>query len=120
METISIFLQIVIALGVINVWILRFNKGSSWRGGKARNMKEEFKIYGLPGWFVGVIGFLKLLFATALLAGIWYPVLVAPAAIGMGILMIGAIGMHIKIKDQLKKSVPAFTMLVMSVLVYLF
>ena len=48
------------------------------------------------------------------------PVYTKPAAIGMAILMIGAIAMHIKVKDPLMKSLPAFTMLVLSVIVALY
>jgi uncharacterized membrane protein YphA (DoxX/SURF4 family) len=80
-------------------------------------MKEEFETYGLPVWFMWIIGFLKLLFAVLLIIGIWYPLLVTPAASGIALLMIGAIIMHLKIKDPLKKSLPAFTMLVLSLLV---
>jgi hypothetical protein len=35
----------------------------------------------------------------------------------MGVLMIGAIGMHIKVNDELKRSLPAFLMLVMSAII---
>lgn len=120
MEYISIIAQIVIALGIFNVWIVRYNKPSSWRGGKAVNMKEEFATYGLPGWSVKVIGFLKILLAVLLIVSIWIPALVTPSAIGMAVLMLGAIAMHIKVKDTLKKSLPAFSMLVLSLIVIIF
>ena len=116
METVSLIIQIVIALGIINVWLLRYGKATSWRGGNATNMKEEFEVYGLPPWFMGVIGGLKLLLATALILGIWLPVLTKPAALGMALLMLGAIAMHLKVKDPLKRSVPAFSMLVLSLI----
>jgi hypothetical protein len=117
MEWVITIIQIIIALGIFNVWILRFGKASVWRGGNATNMKEEFAFYGLPGWFVGMIGFLKILFAIFLLVGIWIPVLVTPAALGIAILMLGAVAMHLKVKDPLKKSLPAFTLLVLSLIV---
>lgn len=120
METILIALQIIIALGIFNVWILRFGKSSNWRGGEAKNMKEEFQVYGLPSWFVGIIGFLKILFALMLVIGLWIPALVQPAAIGIAILMLGAIVMHIKVKDSLTKSLPAFSLLVLSAIVAFF
>ena len=113
-------LQVVIALGIFNVWFLRFCKPTAWRGGTATNMKEEFAAYGLPSWAVGVIGFLKVTLAVLLLVGLWVPELVRPAAIGMAILMGGAIAMHVKAKDTPKKSLPAFTMLVLSVIVAVF
>ena len=117
MEYIRIICQIIIALGIFNVWILRYGKPTDWRASGAQNMQQEFKAYGLPEWFMYLIGFLKLLFAVLLILGIWVPELVNPAAIGMAILMIGAIAMHIKVSDPLKKALPAFTMLVLSVIV---
>jgi hypothetical protein len=117
MDVIVLISQIIIALGIFNVWVLRFGKATSWRGGGAQNMKEEFAVYGLPVWFMGLIGFLKVLFAVLLILGIWFPVLKMPAASGMAILMLGAIAMHFKAGDPLKKSLPAFTMLVLSLIV---
>ena len=117
MERLVMILQIVIALGIFNVWILRFGRATSWRGGSAANMKEEFEVYGLPGWSVQLIGFLKILFAACLVVGIWFPALVMPASIGLAVLMLGAVAMHLKVKDPLVKSLPAFTMLVLSVVV---
>lgn len=116
MEYVRIAIQILIALGIYNVWLLRSGKATEWRGGDATSMKEEFAVYGLPSWFVYVVGGLKLLLATALLAGIWFPALVDPAALGMAVLMVGAIAMHIKVSDPLKRSLPALTLLVLSLL----
>jgi len=117
METLRIVCQVIIALGIFNVWLLRFGKRTSWRGGSAGDMKEEFQTYGLPTWFMGAVGFLKVLFAVLLLAGIWYPAVTRPAALGMAVLMIGAIAMHLKVQDPAKKSLPAATMLVLSLIV---
>jgi uncharacterized membrane protein YphA (DoxX/SURF4 family) len=114
MDTVVLVIQVVIALGIYNVWLLRFGKETEWRGGTAKNLKEEFEAYGLPHWFMGIVGFLKLLFATLLIVGIWYQPAVRPAALGMAILMLGAITMHVKLSDPLKRSLPAFTMLVLS------
>ena len=114
MDYVSIIAQIIIALGIFNVWLLRYNKSTGWRGGDAGNMKDEFATYGLPGWSVNVIGFLKVLLAVLLIIGIWVPMLVVPSAIGMALLMLGAITMHIKVNDSLKKSLPALSMLLLS------
>jgi uncharacterized membrane protein YphA (DoxX/SURF4 family) len=117
MDTAVTIIQIVVALGIFNVWLLRFGRSTDWRGGAATNMKEEFQVYGLPGWSMQVVGFLKLLFAVCLIVGIWLQPLTRPAAVGLAILMLGAVAMHIKVKDPLKKSLPALTMLVLSVIV---
>ncbi len=110
-------IQIVVALGILNVWLLRFGKSTGWRGGEAKNMKEEFAIYGLPEWSVQAVGFLKILCAVCLIAGIWIPALTQPAAIGLAVLMLGAVAMHFKVKDPLKKSLPALTMLVLCLII---
>ena len=117
METLVIIIRVIIALGIFNVWIFRYNKESTWRGGNAKNMKEEFRVYGLPEWFIGLIGFLKLLLALLLFLSIWFPVLKIPAAIGIAVLMLGAILMHFKVKDPLKKSLPAATMFLLCLIV---
>ena len=90
---------------------------TSWRGGNAQNLREEFAVYGLPSWFVWVVGFLKLLCATLLIVGVWVPALTKPAAVGMAVLMLGAVTMHFKASDPPKRALPAFTMLVLSVIV---
>ena len=45
--TLIMILQLVIAIGLINVWLFRFNKATEYRGGDAKNMKEEFGISGV-------------------------------------------------------------------------
>ena len=66
-----------------------------------------------------MIGFLKLFCATLLLAGIWFPTLNRPAGIGLGVLMAGAVAIHIKVKDPLQRALPALGMLALCVLVEL-
>ncbi len=119
MEPIVLVSRIVIALALLNVWLLRAGKPTDWRGGDAKNMKEEFAAYGLPAWFMGVVGFFKVTLAILLLVGIWVPSVTKPAAIGIAVLMLGAVSMHIKVRDPLKKSLPAFSLLVLSLIILL-
>ncbi|MBA3709687.1 MAG: DoxX family protein [Planctomycetes bacterium] len=111
MTTVMVILQVAAALGLLNVWLLRFSQRTSYRGGDARTMVEEFAAYGLPAWFTYVIGSLKIGAAIALIAGIWLPALVFPAAAVICILMLGALAMHARIGDPLKKFLPALGML---------
>ena len=74
---------------------------------------EEFAAYGLPAWFCYVVGFLKVTSAICLLAGLLYPWLVLPAAVVVAVLMAGAIAMHVKVSDPLKKYLPALSMLLL-------
>lgn len=112
-------LQIVVALGLLNVWLLRFHRSTGYRGGNAATMREEFAVYGLPGWSTYLVGALKIGAALCLIVGVWVPRLVFPAALLVGILMLGALAMHLKVQDPLKKSVPALAILVMCILICL-
>lgn len=113
-EYVKIAAQITIALSIYNVWFFRFNKPTRYRGKNAETMKDEFISYGLPDYFVWLIGFLKVTLATLLLIGIYINSLVFPASVGMAILMVGAILMHIKVKDDIIKSLPATIFLILS------
>ena len=114
MENLHIAIQIIIAIGIFNVWIFRFNRPSIYRAADSLNMESEFKAYGFKSFFMKIIGFSKLSLACLLLAGIWFPNLVDVSAFFMGCLMIGAIGAHVKINDPLIKSLPAFIILSLS------
>jgi len=116
METLVQICQILVGCGLLNVWLLRFNKATAYRGGKASSMLEEFAAYGLPAWSCYLVGFLKVASAFALLAGLLYPVLILPAASVVAALMAGAIVMHLKVADPFKKSLPALAMLTLSLL----
>jgi len=114
MEYVIIIIKVFIFLSILNVWFLRFNKQTSWRGGQAANMKEEFETYGFSETVMYLVGGLKVLAATLLIISIWVPELTLPAAGIMAVLMAGAISMHLKVKDPLQRSLPAFTFLVLS------
>ncbi len=111
MDAYLMVLQILIGFVILNVWLFRSSKPTNWRGGSAKTLREEFEVYGLPHWFMNVVGTVKVALAIMLAITIWYPYLAVPAAIGIAILMGGAVAMHIKIKDPLLKSAPAFTMM---------
>ena len=114
MQTITLILQVVIALGLFNVWLLRFSRSTPYRGGAAETMPEEFLAYGLPRWSTYLVGLLKLGAGLALIIGLWYPHWVRPAALLIAGLMVVAIFMHFKIRDPLKKNLPALVMLILS------
>jgi len=117
MEYVKIVLQLIAGLGILNVWLLRRDKATPYRGKEAKSMKEEFQAYGLPDWAVPVVGVLKCLCAIGLLVGIFVPQLVLPSAIGLGVLMLGAFAMHMKVNDPIGKAVPAITLLLVCVLI---
>jgi len=117
MDLLRIILQVVVGLGILNVWLIRANWSTGYRGGDAKSLKEEFATYGLPLWFFYLVGVLKISCALALLAGIWFQALVIPGAVGLAVLMVGAFTMHVKVKDPFKKAWPSLAMLAMSVLI---
>jgi hypothetical protein len=117
MSNIAELLQIVIALGIVNVWILRRDRATRFRPDGAANIAEEFARYGLSDTVRRLVGGTKLALAALLLIGIAYPVLAVAAAAGIAVLMAGAVGAHIKVRDPLMKLVPALLMLAMSTVV---
>ncbi len=119
MRYLVIALQLVVALGILNVWVLRSRKPTPFRGGDGKNLREEFAVYGLPFWFMCLIGVFKVGLALALIAGIWIHGVAQPAAVGMGALMLGAFGMHLKVKDPMKKALPSIAVLAMCVAIAL-
>jgi hypothetical protein len=119
-NTLSNIFQVVLALSLLNVWLLRLNKETPFRGGLAKNLKDEFVEYGLPTWSFYVVGFLKVTSAVSLLAGIWIPQLVLPFATLTSFLMLVAFVMHLQIHDSMVKASPALALLVISLILVSF
>lgn len=119
MDYINLFLQLVIAFGLLNVWIIRKDQKTAYRGSSGNSLKDEFMAYGLPLWSFYVVGFIKITAALALLLGVWEPFFVFPAAFVIVLMMIGAVCMHIKVRDPFKKFVPALLMLFLSIVLCL-
>jgi len=119
MNYLLIALQILVSLGLLNVWLLRFNQRSKYRGGSAQNLTEEFKIYQLPTWFMYAVGTLKIGSAIALLLGLYYPSLIVPSSAIVVLLMFGAMLMHAKVKDSMLKYIPALVMFLMGLAILL-
>ena len=115
MGYITIFLQLFVAFGLLNVWVIRSNQKTPYRGSNGSSLKNEFAAYGLPLWSFYVIGFIKISSALLLLLGLWIPFLVFPAALVVSLMMVGAVCMHIKVRDPLKKLLPALIMLFFSI-----
>ncbi len=115
-----IILQLTIAFGLLNVWLVRFNKKTKYRGANAQNMREEFVAYGLPVWFMYLVGFLKIVVAISLILVVFVPSYVLyigiPALCVLSVLMLGAISMHLKIRDSFIKTLPAILMLVLTLI----
>lgn len=98
--------QIVIALSVCFVWIVRFD-----------NVVKEFKQYGIPDFARNLVGATKIALSTLLVAGIWYESLVLIPALLMAFLMVCAQVAHIRAKNPWPKFVPSFILLILSLMV---
>ena len=62
MEWLSLtsLLQIIVALGLLNVWLVRRRSSTPFRGGAAQTLQEEFAAHGLPGFAFYLVGALKI------------------------------------------------------------
>ena len=110
MKVLSKILSVVVGLTVINVWRFRSNRSTSYRGGDAASLLEEFQVYGLEDYFL-IIGIIKVSFAIMLLLSLYFKKLSFFASSGIGIMMLVAVYMHINVGDELIKSMPASVML---------
>ena len=110
MKVLSKILSVVVGLTVINVWLFRSDKSTSYRGGDANSLMEEFVVYGLGDYFL-TIGIIKVGLAVLLILSLYYKKLRMFSSLGIGLMMIVAIYMHFSIGDELIKSMPASVML---------
>ena len=107
---ISKVLSVIVGLTVINVWLFRSRKSTSYRGGDASNLMEEFEVYG-PGDYFMTIGIIKVSLAVLLLLSIYFNKLKLISSLGIAIMMLVAVYMHFSVGDELIKSMPASVML---------
>ncbi len=115
MNTLARILEVIVGLGLLNVWLLRARSSTAYRGGSAKTLRQEFDAYGLPAAAFYVVGTLKVLAGVILLAAVWMPMPARAAATVVAGLMVGALLMHMRVKDPALRSVPAVLMLAMCV-----
>lgn len=94
--------QIIVALSIGIVWIFRFD-----------NIVKEFKQYGLNDLVRTMVGSAKIIIATLLVVGIWYPSPVLIPALIMAFLMVSAQYFHYKVNNPWHKRVPSFFLLLL-------
>ena len=122
---IIITIKIISALGIFNVWMLRYNKTTEYRGGNSKSLKEEFETYGLKSWQMYIIGAIKIIISILFIVSCFseyvnmldFAVFYGSAI--MSLIMIGAILMHLKVNDPFKKSMPAIAMLAFYSIIFL-
>ena len=116
-EYIIIALKLIVGLSILNVWLIQPNKPSKWRGGDARTITEEFSVYGLSKTFYYIVFAVKVGLAILLLVSIKYDIFSLYSSIGLAALLGGSIAMHLKVKDALFKSFPAFLFMIMNLII---
>jgi len=94
-------LKIVVAVSIFFVWVPRYD-----------NIIVEFKKYNYPDWLRDMVGILKLTFALMLILD--DRLLILTGAGGLILLMIGALGTHFKIKNNVKWMIPAISQILMN------
>ena len=99
-------LKIIAAVSVYFVWVVRYD-----------NIKKEFSDYKLPKSFRDLIGILKISFTVMLQFDDNNLIIIG--SLGIVILMLGAVGTHIKVKNPLKTMLPALTMLSIGLIILL-
>ncbi len=76
-------------------------------------MQSEFKRYGFEKLRIP-IGILEMLGGLGLLVGYKLPILTFVSALGLGLLMLSALVVRMKIKDSLLQSLPAFGLMIIN------
>ena len=111
MKVILKILIVVVSVTVITAWTYNINLDTTFRGGDATNMIEEFEAYGLNQTTMVVVGIFKVSCAIMLLFGLKYRKLILPAAGVMALFMIAAVYFHFSISDPIIPTAPSLLML---------
>ena len=106
MNTSASVAQLIVALAVGFVWVFRFD-----------NIVKEFHQYGLSDLTRTMVGAAKIILATLLVVGIWYPALVLIPALLMGLLMVAAQYFHFKVNNPWSKHLPSLFLLALCVFI---
>ncbi|WP_245799227.1 DoxX family protein [Virgibacillus siamensis] len=76
---------------------------------------DIFKNLKFPQWFRVVTGWVQLVGVAGLIIGFWLPWVVTIAGLWFAVTMLVAIIAHIRVKDPLGKTIPAFVLLIISI-----
>ncbi|UPT68488.1 MAG: DoxX family protein [Sphingobacteriales bacterium JAD_PAG50586_3] len=102
MTTYSIVAQVIVALSIVVVWVVRFP-----------NVEKEFKQYGLSTLIRSIVGASKIVLSTLLVAGIWYEDLVLIPSLMLALFMLSAQYFHFKVGNPWQKHIPSLLLLIL-------
>ena len=97
-------LKIISSVAIFFVWVVRYD-----------NIKKEIVEYNLPSWVRDLVGILKLSFATMLQFS--NQEVVKIGALGISILMLGAVVKHLRLKSNFRRYIASVAMLSISVFI---
>ena len=116
--TLSDILQLLIGASILIIWVTRTTVVSSYRVGNAQTLSEEFTEAGFTQGVYQVMRVLKPIFAFLLVIGIVYKPFFIPCMTFTTLAMAGAVYAHYKVGDNIKKMVPAITLLIFCFIVF--
>jgi uncharacterized membrane protein YphA (DoxX/SURF4 family) len=108
LSVLSIVLQSLLTLYYVFSGIAKIAGAKYW--------VEMFKHLELSQWFRVFTGFVQLAGATLLIIGYWFDWAVAWAGIWLGVTMILACVAHIRVRDSIGKTAPAFFFAVLNII----
>lgn len=79
-----------------------------------RSMRDMAAHLGVPWPRYRAIGFLELAAVAGIVVGLWWTWLGVAAGAGVVLLMVGAVVVHVRAKDQLPAMVPALALLALA------
>ena len=97
-------LKTISGVAIFFVWVVRYD-----------NIKREFVEYNLPSWVRDLVGILKLSFATMLQFS--NQEIVKIGALGISVLMLGAVTTHLRLKSNFRRYIASVAMLSISVFI---
>ena len=106
-EDLAEILKIIATASIFFVWFIRYD-----------NIKKEFKEYGYPSWLRDLVGILKISFIMMFYSSYQYVNLIG--ALGISILMLGAVITHIRAGDSFRRTIASVAMLSLSVMILYF
>lgn len=116
--TLSDVLQLVIGVSIVIIWVARTTVASAYRVGNAQTLSQEFTEAGLTQGVYQVMRVLKPIFAFLLVIGIVYKPFFIPCMTFTTLAMAGAVYAHVKVGDNIKKMLPAITLLMFCFIVF--
>eukprot|EP01047_Picozoa_sp_COSAG01_P002071 COSAG01_NODE_52_length_31456_cov_125.226648_29_plen_114_part_00 len=96
-------IKCIIGSSLFFVWVIRYD-----------NIIKEFEEYKYPNWLRDFVGILKFTFFLFILMD--YELLQNIGLVGIAGLMLAAFLTHIKVKNQLYKMLPSFSLMSLSII----